>query len=99
MVLAHDLGHLGEDPGAVEAVDGQRDHERTRRRRCPGHLDQTVRLVAQVVGVRAVDPVHGHAVLPRHEAEDLVAGYRHAAAGKLHPDVRVTLHDNAGLIA
>ena len=96
-VVRDDPGDVGEQPRAVERLDLELHEEDAARRRRPLDLDDLLGLGEQGVGVGAVPAVHGHAVAPRDEAQDVVAGHRSAAAGQLDPHVGHVLDDDAGV--
>jgi len=75
----------------------QLDQEHTAGRRCPFDVDDLLGLTQERLGVRAIAPVDGHPVAPRHETEDLVPRHRGAAPRQLHIHVRHALDHDAGV--
>src|SRR5664280_3174352 len=99
LLLGEQRRDLGEHPRTVEAFDVDSDDERRRHSVRPGDLDDALRGGQQVARVRTVLAMYGDALAPRHEADDLVAGHRCAAARQLDPHRRVAVNLDAGLAA
>ena len=88
-------GDVGQQAGPVEGLDLDGHQEDRVVARRPAHLHQAVGLRLELHDVGAVGAVHGHAVPPGDEADDLVAGHRGAAPRQAYPDIVVARDDHA----
>ena len=70
-LLRQDDGHVAQQVHAVERVQEHLHLERRVLRQIvlPGHLDDTLEGLLEILSVRAVGAVHRHAAAARHEAE------------------------------
>src|SRR6266542_6856630 len=87
VLVSQHRGHVLEQLAPVQGLHLDRDEERGGSTCPPGHVDEALGLPDEVLGIRTVRPVDGHAVAASDEADDLVTWHRGAAPGELYPDV------------
>src|SRR5690606_20884143 len=86
-------GDVGQQAGAVQRFDLQRDKEHRVPRGLPFHLDETVGV--EVFDVPAVVAVDGDPGPAGNESDDGVPGHGGTALGQAHPHVRIALDDHS----
>ena len=60
----------------------------------PLHIDNPLRIHAQILSIRAVHPVHGHAAAARNIPDDGIARERVAAISKSYGHTGIAMHDD-----